>query len=543
MNRRNMLKASAALAAFGLPGLPAFAQMIEGETDNPHFDIDWLKTHAKKLAGQPYRSRAETLPDSLASLAPLDYQKIHFDRNHALWAGDSATDQRVHFFHVGMHFNHPVTMHAVDPKTRQSRRIHFQPELFDYDSSGIDPASLEGRDLGFAGFRLAVNGEQNPVQEVTAFLGASYFRAIDQNKQYGLSARGIAVDIGLDRPEEFPDFTDFWFVHPENDEDPVTVYALLDSPSLTGAYRFDIDWGEQGTTMTVAMDLYTRADIQRLGISPMTSMFLKGTSQPQAVDTIHPQVHDSDRLEMWRGNGEWVCRPLFNPRSLQYNAFTDENPRGFGLVQHDHEFDNYRDDVAWYNKRPSLWVEPTGDWGKGDIALLELPTVGETVDNIGAFWIPAEPVKANQHLSYGYKLYWWPLPPVEPTLAQVEKTWSGMGNVPEGWIPGEQAPKDYARRFAVDFVGEPLASLAGDTQIEAEVEVSRGKLGMVQIRRFEPIQGYRAIFDWVPETTSDEAVSIRLYLRSGDRPLTETWLYQWVPPRADERHYENSPEP
>ncbi|MES1924254.1 glucan biosynthesis protein D [Salinisphaera sp. T31B1] len=542
MNRRTLLKASCALATFGLPTLPALARMIEGETDNPHFDFDWLKQHARELAGKPYVSRAEQLPDSLAKLAPLDYQKIQYDRGHALWNGDSATDLRIHFFHVGMQFNQPVAMHAVDENGR-SRRIHFRPELFNYDSSGVDPATLAGQDLGFAGFRLAVNGEQSPIQEVAAFLGASYFRAIDRNKQYGLSARGVAVDIGLDRPEEFPDFTDFWFVHPGDGDDAVTVYALLDSPSLAGAYRFDIGWGDQGTTMDVTMDLYTRTGIERLGIAPMTSMFLKGTSQPQAVDTIHPQVHDSDRLEMWRGNGEWVCRPLFNPRSLQYNAFTDTNPRGFGLVQHDHEFDNYRDDVAWYNRRPSLWVEPTGEWGAGQIALLELPTVGETVDNIGAFWVPDDPVTAGAHLSYGYKLYWWPLPPVSPTLAQVEKTWSGMGNVPEGWIPGEKAPESYARRFAVDFVGEPLASLPADTPISAQVEVSRGKLGMVQIRRFEPIQGYRAIFDWEPENRSDESVSIRLYLRSGDRALTETWLYQWVPPKANERHYRDSPEP
>jgi len=543
MNRRNLLKASAALAALGLPGAPALARMIEGETDNPHFDFDWLKTHAQELASRPYKSRAATLPDGLASLAPLDYQKIEYARDHALWTGDEDTDLRIHFFHVGMQFNHPVTMHGVDPGTGESRRIHFKPELFDYHDSGVDTASLKGRDLGFAGFRLAVNGEQAPVQEVTAFLGASYFRAIDRNKQYGLSARGVAVDIGLNRPEEFPYFTDFWFVHPEDDDDSVTVFALLDSPSLAGAYRFDIAWGEQGTTMNVAMDLYTRADIERLGIAPMTSMFLKGTSQPQAVDTIHPQVHDSDRLEMWRGNGEWVSRPLFNPRSLQYNVFSDENPRGFGLVQHDHDFSNYRDDVAWYNRRPSLWVEPTSDWGAGSIALLELPTVGETVDNIGAFWIPEQPVKAGAHLSYGYKLYWWPLPPAQPTLSQVEKTWAGMGNVPEGWIPGERAPKEYARRFAVDFVGEPLASLASDVPVQAHVDISRGTLGEVQIRRFEPIQGYRAIFDWSPDTNSDEAVSIRLYLRSGDRALTATWLYQWVPPRPEERHYEDSPEP
>lgn len=537
MNRRNLLKASLALTALGLPAFPLLARTLGDDSPGEPFDYDRLKERARALADEPYESNVEQLPDTLANVQPLDYQKIAYDRAKALWHGHSDFDLRIHFFHVGMQFDVPVRMHAVDPHTDTAREIHFRPELFDYANSGVDTAQLQGRDLGFAGFVLARNPHSDVVDEAGAFLGASYFRFIDENKQYGISARGLAVDTATDQKEEFPDFTDFWFVEPNNDNRRVTVYALLDSPSVTGAYRFDIDVQKKGTVMDVDMEIFTRKPIERLGVAPMTSMFLKGTSQPQARDTIHPQVHDSDRLEMWRGNGEWVCRPLFNPKTLQYNAFPDENPRGFGLVQHDHDFDNYRDDVAWYNRRPSLWVEPTSDWGAGEIALVELPTVGETVDNIVSFWIPEAPVEAGQNLHFSYKLHWLPLPPVAPTLAQVEKTWSGMGNVPEGWIPGDKSPSEYARRFAVDFVGDPLDDLPNDTHVEVQVEVSRGKLGMVQARRFEPIQGYRAIFDWVPESGSDEAVSIRLFLRAGDRPLTETWLYQWVPPEPDQRYY------
>ena len=241
---------------------------------------------------------------------------------------------------------------------------------------------------------------------------------------------------------------------------------------------------------------------------------------------------------MWRGNGEWVCRPLYNPPSIQYNAFQDENPRGFGLIQYDHDFNDYRDPVAWYNRRPSLWVEPRGQgFGKGAIALLEMPTVGETIDNIAAFWVPAAPVKAGQHLSFEYKLYWWPEPPVKPGLAEVDKTWSGMGNVPEGWIPGDSSPSEYARRFAIDFVGPPLDTLAADAEVTANVQVSRGRTGLVTTHAMPPIKGYRAIFDWIPESDSTDAVTLRCYLESGGETLTETWMYQWVPPKPADRHY------
>ncbi|ROO26019.1 glucan biosynthesis protein D [Salinisphaera orenii MK-B5] len=536
MHRRTLLKTSLALASLGLPGLPAFARLGDASEAQP-FDGERLRQRARELAGRPYESHVETLPATLADLEPLNYQKIRYDPAQALWSGDDAFDLRMTFFHVGMHFNVPVHMHALDPDTGMARPIHFSPSLFDYGQAGVDRAPLTGRDLGFAGFVLASAIRDGHVDEAGAFLGASYFRFLDKNEQYGLSARGLAVNTALASGEEFPDFTDFWFVQPEPGATTVTVYALLDSPSVTGAYRFDIDLREQGAVLDVDMTLFTRRPIERLGIAPMTSMFLKGTSQSQARDTIHPQIHDSDRLEMWRGNGEWICRPLFNPETLQYNAFSDENPRGFGLVQHDHDFDNYRDDVAWYNRRPSLWVEPTSNWGAGEIALVELPTMGETVDNIVAFWIPGDPVEAGQQLDYGYRLYWYPLPPVSPSLAQVDKTWTGMGNVPEGWIPGDRSPEEYARRFAVDFVGDTLDELPDDADVVADISISRGRLGMVQARRFEPIDGYRAIFDWIPETASDEPLSMRLYLRDGDRTLTETWLYQWVPPKPSERYY------
>lgn len=538
MQRRTLLKASLALTSLGLPAVPALARSPIASGPGHPFSFDWLKNKAQKMAHSAYQSPEEKLPDTLTDLTPLNYQKIVYDWHDALWSSDPEADLHVHFFHVGMHFNTAVRMHSVDPDTGKSHPIRFSPELFNYADSGVDTKQLEGHNLGFAGWRLAVKPWGSYVHEVASFLGASYFRAIDKNKQYGLSARGLAINTDEPEGEEFPDFTQFWFEHPKDGSEQVTVYALLDSPSATGAYRFVIDAGNaQGVIMDISAHVYTRRAIKRLGIAPMTSMYLKGTAQEAARDTINPLIHDSDRLSMWRGNGEWIARPLYNPPNIQFNTFLDENPRGFGLVQHDHDFDDYRDPVTWYNRRPSLWLEPQNPWGKGEIALMEMPTVGETVDNIVAFWVPHDPVTAGQHLHYDYTLYWWPEPPVSPSLASVDKTWSGLGDVTEGWIPGDHSPDEYARRFAVDFVGAPLDDLPDDADVTVQVSASNGQISYTATHAMQPIHGYRAVFDWMPTGDDTTPVTLRAYLANGDKTLTETWLYQWVPPAPSERHY------
>ena len=540
MQRRTLLKASMALTALGLPAFPAISAAATNASDSEPFSFDALKRRAKTMAGKAYRPTKNNQPEPLKNLTPLDYQKISFKKDHGLWAGSDAIDLRVSFFHTGMHFNTPVRMHVID-NDGQAHRVHFSPDMFDYADSGIDPASLEDKPLGFAGFRMGINKSPGHTPEYASFLGASYFRAIDRNMQYGLSARGLAINTGLPKDEEFPDFTAFWFEQPEPGSTTLTVYALLDSPSATGAYKFVIDVGnDEGTVMDIDSHLYTREAIERLGIGPMTSMFLKGTAQPAARQTISPRMHDSDRLSMWRGNGEWICRPLYNPRSLQFNTFADDNPRGFGLVQHDHDFDDYRDPVTWYNRRPSLWLEPKGDWGAGQIALMELPTLGETVDNIVTFWIPKEPVTANDHLNFAYKLYWWPEPPAEPGLATIDATWSGMGGVQEGWIPGDHNPEDYAKRFAIDFIGPELAELAkaGQTdQLAVDVSASNGEISYRAIHPLADIGGVRAVIDWRPTSQDATPVTLRAYLKQGDDARSITWLYQFQPPEPADRHY------
>ncbi len=499
------------------------------------FDFDVLKKVAASKAKSPWSGAPPPLPDTLAKLTPQAYNEIEYDAGHSLWNTLPDRQLDVQFFHVGMGFKRRIRMFAVEAD-HQSREIHFRPELFNYHDAQVDTQQLAGKtDLGFAGFRVFKKPELAK-RDIVSFLGASYFRAVDDTMQYGLSARGLAVNTFTNGQEEFPDFVAFWFETPQATDTTFVVYALLDGPSCTGAYKFTIHCEDKRVVMEVENHIYARQDIKQLGIAPMTTMFSCGTNERRMCDTIHPQIHDSDRLAMWTGKGEWICRPLNNPQKLTWNAYMDENPRGFGMLQLDHNFQDYQDVIGWYNKRPSLWVEPQGKWGKGAVRLMEIPTTGETLDNIVCCWQPAEPITAGSEHSFSYKLYWSALPPITSQLARVFATRTGMGGFPEGWAPGEHFPDVWARRFAVDFIGGDLKA-AADRGIEPVITVHSGTVKQVEILYVEPNDGYRILFDWYPDSDATDPVEMRMFLRSKGETLTETWLYQYIPPPPDRRKY------
>lgn len=517
MRRRELLKASTyAFAGISLLPRPLFAAAAATSASTPRFDYAALKGQARALAAQPYAAPKQPVPPSIAHLGWDEFQSIRFRPERALWAGGSSRFQ-LQFFHLGMQFRRAVRMHEVVDGV--AREIGYDPAMFDLAKSGLDAAALP-RDLGFAGFRISVAPDFQ--RDVAAFLGASYFRAVGGTMQYGLSARGLAVDCGLARPEEFPDFTAYWFERPAPDATTLVVYALLDSPSIAGAYRFEITPGEP-LVMRIDTALYPRKAIERLGIAPLTSMFLTAPNDRRVGDDWRPSIHDSDGLSMWTGGGEWIWRPLENPSAVRVSTFTDRDPHGYGLLQRDRNFDHYQDDGVWYDRRPSVWVEPLSGLGAGSVDLLEIPIAHESFDNIVAFWNPGTPVaKGNEYL-YTYRLYWGSKMPAGPTLAHVAATWSGVG----GQVGGKR--KHFSWRFVVDFAGGDLASLAADSKVEPIVTLSRGAAELVSARPLASINGWRAMFDVRPPDASTQPIDMRLYLRSGERALTETWLYQWAP--------------
>jgi periplasmic glucans biosynthesis protein len=538
VRRRELIKTAVALAASQASGAgllsamaaaaqSASSQAASGTGPAKAFDFAWLKGQARYLAGNPFQPSKDTLPPAMATLGYDQYQSLRFKPDHSLW-GDLGLEFRLAFFHVGRGFSQPV--HLYEVVDGQAREILYDPSMFEFDKSGIDPNSMKDH-AGFAGFRVQFVTDWRA--DVAAFLGAAYFRAVGgDTRQYGLSARAIAVDTAFPRPEEFPRFTSFWFERPAKGAGFMHLFALMDSPSIAGALHFQISPG--GTTiMDIDSALYPRKPIERLGIAPLTSMFYFGENDRRAVNDWRPEIHDSDGLSMWSGAGEWIWRPLTNPASLHFNSFQDENPRGFGLLQRDRVWDHYQDDGVYYDRRPSLWIEPKagpkGGWGKGAVQLVEIPTVDETFDNIVAFWNPADKVQAGQELLFAYRLYWGTRMPFSSALAQVIATRTGIGG-----IVGQKR-QYYSWHFAVDFAGGELGALTKEANVEAVITTSQGTTEHVTAHYVAEFQGYRALFDVRPPDDNANPVDLRLFLRIDGKALTETWIYQWTPPSLKDR--------
>lgn len=529
-NRRTFLASagvSAALTALGLPAT-AFANGQLRLGSATLFSFDDLIAQARAAAAQAYTPPPAPPREILERIDYEAHGKLRFKTEAALFANGPGSFP-VTFFHLGRYFQKPVRMHVLESdhkKIVQAREIIYDESYFDMPADS--PARELPRGSGFAGFRFQESrlGDQKKLDwkknDWVAFLGASYFRAIGELYQYGLSARGIAIDVAMpDRPEEFPDFTHFYFEAPTANSATVTVYALLNGPSLTGAFRF-VMRRDKAVIMDIETAFFLRRDIARFGIAPATSMlWFSETVKGTAIDW-RPEVHDSDGLAIWTGSGEHLWRPLNNPAHTMASAFSDNNPHGFGLLQRDRVFDHYQDGV-YYERRPSLWVEPLEGWGEGSVQLIEIPTDDEIHDNIVAMWVPKTPARAGDSYRLRYRLHWLADEPYPTPLARCVAT--RLGN---GGQPGQPRPQG-VRKFMVEFKGGPLEKLPFGVKPEAVLWASRGNFSYVFTEAVpNGIAGHwRAQFDLTVE--GKEPVEMRLYLRANGQTLSETWLYQYHP--------------
>jgi glucans biosynthesis protein len=476
------------------------------------FTFDGVRERAKSLAGRPYIAP----PPALDIVGKIDFdavQKIKFRPERGLWP-DGPGAFPVRLFHVNEYNTLPVRINEVSGGT--AREVLYAREAFDYGDLPLARSLPD--DLGFSGFRVMDGRGQDT--DWLAFQGASYFRTCGEERQYGASARGIAVNTAMPTPEEFPRFVEFWLDEPGEDKDAITVYALLDGPSITGAYRFEVR-KERGSIMDVSAELFARTDIERLGLAPLTSMYWYGSNDKRTATDWRPEIHDSDGLAMRTGSGEHIWRPLFNPPSVRTNSFVDKSPKGFGLMQRDRTFESYQDDGAFYNRRPSIWVEPIGDWGEGAVQLVEIPTSSEIHDNIVAYWQPARPVKSGDRMQYSYRLYWQNDEPQPPdNLGRVLSTRTGAGGVPGR----PQSEDNIKRKFVIDFAGGPLAAMAQRFDVTPVVSASQGMIDNAYVIKVVGTDKWRALFDL--STNGQDPVDLRCYLRLKDETLSETWIYQ-----------------
>lgn len=475
------------------------------------FDFEDVARKARQLAQKSYQEPDRKVPAALANLTYDQYRDIRFRPDKALWHGTRLPFE-VQFLHPGLYYDRPVVVNLVTGEG--VRALPFKGSDFDYGRTGIDPATA--KIPGFAGLRIhyPLNAADYK-DEVLVFQGASYFRALAARSRYGLSARGLAVDTGELTGEEFPQFTEFWIEWPRPQDHQLTIHALLDSPRMTGAYRFQLRPGAE-TVTDVKARLYFRDDVAKLGLAPLTSMYLFGENQPAAAEDYRPEVHDSDGL-LIHSDREWIWRPLVNPRRLLITSFGMENPRGFGLMQRDRQFARYEDLEARYELRPSAWIEPRGSWGKGRVELVLIPTPDETNDNVVAYWVPDQVPGAGESLDVEYSLRWQLHPPGPPPLAQVAQTRRG-----HGWM----REPDASLRFHIDFEGGELPSLPAAITPTAGVWIGdSGQVMEKQLYRNDVTGGWRLSLR-VRRADESQPLEMRAVLRGGDnKALSETWSY------------------
>ena len=474
---------------------------------------------AKERASHEFRPPSQTLPASLANLTYDQYRDIRFRPSSALWRGQAMFE--VQFFHRGYNIRQRVNIYDVDGG--EPVEIEYNPRSFTYGRLVKPPKAPAS--LGYAGFRVHYP-LQTPAykDELLVFLGASYFRVLGRNQHYGASARGLAIDTGLPTGEEFPTFTDFWLVRPQPTDRTLTIYALLDSRSVAGAYRFDVRPGEI-TQVEVHSELYPRRTVAKLGVAPLTSMFFFGEDDGgRRFDDYRPQVHDSDGLMSETGPGQWIWRPLANPRDLRVNRFIDENPHGFGLVQRERSFVHYQDAEAQYETRPSYWIQPLGNWGKGGVELVEIPSDEEIHDNMVAYWVPAQSPATGKPIAFAYLLSAFAENPRWPPGGRVIATRSSnpaMGDNKGHFGPG-------ARRILIDFAGGELEGLAGAQPVKAELSAENGQIEALTVQRVAASGAWRVAFVVTPKPKRT-SVDMHCYLTLYGEVLTETWVYQWTP--------------
>ncbi len=510
VRRRDLLLGAAALPfASGLAYQLAQIPLAQTNGSAP-FSAAQVRQMARELAANPFKEADTTLPGHLNELRYDEYRDLRFVPDRSIWRGIDDIPFEIQLFHRGFLYKNHVDVFLIEDGRAQ--QVPYSRDLFTFGSVEPPPENL---DLGFSGFRI--HGPMNRpdyYDEIAVFQGASYFRAVAKNQIYGLSARGLAIKTADSAGEEFPFFRAFWIERPAPGTNSVVVHALLDSESAAAAFRFTIRPGDT-TVFDVESAIYPRVEIDKAGLAPLTSMFYFDANDRDNIDDFRPGVHDSDGLAIWNGRGERIWRPLTNPRTLQISEFYDTNPRGFGLMQRQRKFSDYQDLEARYERRPSLWVEPIGDWGEGAVQLVEIPTDKEIHDNIAAFWRPKTALQKGGEYLYNYRLHWCGENPSHPPeLAHIIQTRIGATHT-----------ADENRLFVLDAIGGQLDETPLDEMVSATISSNRGKINNAVVQRNPETGGWRISFELAPD---GDVIELRAQLKRADQNLSEVWVYRWT---------------
>jgi periplasmic glucans biosynthesis protein len=522
VTRRNLMRALAMASAYPSAIGEAFAEPTRSE-GSPRFGFDDVVRRARELAAAPFIEALPHLPAAIEGLEYDSWRDIRFKSDRAIPLNASKAF-RLETFHLGFLYKRVITVNLIQNGIISP--VLYSPNYFDYGRVKLSkPLPI---DTGFAGFRLHYPlNDPHVFDEVISFLGVSYFRFLGRDQQYGQSARALCVDAGKEK-ESFPFFREFWLETTLSGEGRTTIYALLDGEAATGAYRFDLTPGQE-TTLDVEATLFPRRAGVKIGLAPLTSMFLTGENDHRVRDGFRAELHDSDGLLMFTGADEWIWRPLANPAFERTTSFLDRGVKGYGLMQRDRAFGSYEDIELDYESRPSYFVEPKGDCGLGRVELIELSTPDETNDNIVASRVPAAAPAPLEPFSYSYRL----------TACLDDARLSPNGRAvntfmaPSRALGSSEQDAPGTRRFMVDFASGDLAYYAADPSQVEVVTASNGAILRANLAANPHIDGFRAMFDVA--VNPGETTDLRAYLRAGSRTLMETWTFPWRAPTSQIR--------
>ncbi len=451
---------------------------------------------ARELAKQPFKPVGSELPEPFRSLTGEQYAAIRPKPEARIWA-DEQLGFVVEPMHRGFQITTPIQLNLV--ADGQAQRLIYETRLFDFGK--LNPSG-KIREIGFAGFRVQRTraGEpagDHPPTDLATFQGTNFWQALAGGQVPGLMARALAIKVADPKGEEMPTFRQLWIEKPSPVADLLVVHGLIDSDSLSGAF------------------LFPRAAVDNYGLASMSATHLLGFIDHRRFDDYRPNVAEVNGVQMLTGAGEWLWRPVSNPDELQISTFVDAKPRGFGCLVRDRDFGNYLDEEQRWERRPSLWVEPLGDWGEGGIQLIEIPSQSEANDNILCFWRPKAPLKAGQEASFAYRQFWCWDPPERPDLARAARSHSGLS-----------APGSKRFRFFVEFEGDVLGDEKRTAGIRAALTSSTGSITMLRTFALPDRKATRVLFEFDPQSASSS--ELRLILQAGEDRLSETWLYRWT---------------
>ncbi len=502
----------------GLAALVASGNAARAQVNNPNtliqaalgegqrFTAAAVTELARTISRRPYVAPSSDLAEPFSGLSYERYVAIKALPAGRIWDGE-ARGFVAEPLARGFVFTTPVTLFTVEDG--QVRRAVFDRTRYDFGGLVVPP---NAPDPGFSGVRIEAMTPGAPPFEFAIIQGATFIRGAARGQNFGIIARALTLKAAETRGEEFPAFRAFWLERPIAGTSTLVIHGLVDSESVAGAVRMTFRPGE-ATIVDVETTLFPRVNLEHVGLGGAGATFLFGPNVRRTTDDARPAVHDASGLSILNGQGEWLWRPLNNPDTLQVSAFLDDSPKGFGLLQRERDFTAFQDDVQHYEGRPSLWIEPIGEWGQGAVQLIEIPSDAEVNKNILVYWRPKAVMQAGSEVTLAYRQFWSWAPPERPLLATVTSTRSGRGST------GRR------RRFVVEFAGDPLADTVPD--LRAALTASPGAIQGTRLWSYFERKSVRVTFELDPG--NETACEMRLVLQSGAKPLSETWLYRWTP--------------